>query len=369
VWRCPIDLKNFGLFTQSLAEADAGFSEKFKCRNEPAPLCSEPLGNIGDSMKEMIERIEREAGVAGLVSILAKDLAPTDLQSLLLEVYRIRADSRTPSDVLLDYKSDRFVQPSHISPIRLVAWEQISYSYLPEPFKAITLSPLCPMGTNSVVAPVDQNWAITTSRNNEVVSDSSNVLALECAVRRHELLRSNPKSDEQVHLVTNHRLVRAQKYDSPQSYSHFASFVMCSAGRDEGKYSFELSAIDMQIRFYLRALRAYLGSEVRIVVTVTDFDSQLPDGYLEGRFFPSIGTSFNNVDFRIDNQRSRAKGYYTDFAFLLHVLRGSGEELEVLDGGSVDWTQKYLSNSKERLIISGLGTERLCYEFSPIYAA
>jgi hypothetical protein len=23
VWRCPIDLKNFGLFTQSLAEADA----------------------------------------------------------------------------------------------------------------------------------------------------------------------------------------------------------------------------------------------------------------------------------------------------------------------------------------------------------
>ena len=60
----------------------------------------------------MIERIEREAGVDGLVSILGNDLAPTDLQSLLLEVYRIRADRRTPSDVLLDYKSDRFVQPS-----------------------------------------------------------------------------------------------------------------------------------------------------------------------------------------------------------------------------------------------------------------
>ncbi len=140
-------------------------------------------------MGSMIERIEREAGVDGLVSILANDLAPTDLQSLLLEVYRIRADRRTPSDVLLDYKSDRFVQPSLASPKRLAVWEQTSYSCLPEPITAITLSPLCPMGTNSVVTPVDQNWAITTSRNSEVVSDSSNVLALECAVRRQELLR------------------------------------------------------------------------------------------------------------------------------------------------------------------------------------
>ncbi len=24
MWRCPIDLENFGLFTQALAEADAG---------------------------------------------------------------------------------------------------------------------------------------------------------------------------------------------------------------------------------------------------------------------------------------------------------------------------------------------------------
>jgi hypothetical protein len=71
------------------------------------------------------------------------------------------------------------------------------------------------------------------------------------------------------------------------------------------------------------------------------------------------------VDFRIDNKRSRARGYYTDFAFLLHIVRGSGEEMEVLDGGSVDWTQKYLSSAKERLIISGLGTERLCHESSP----
>jgi hypothetical protein len=316
-------------------------------------------------MSGIIERVEREAGVPGLVSILAEHLSPTDLQSLLLEVYRSRTKKRTPSDVLLDYKSDRFVKPSLASTIELSAWLQIAYSHLPKSFTAISLSPLCPLGTNSVVAPIDQNWAISTSRNNEVVSDSSNVLALECAVRRQVLLQSNPKSEDQVHLATSHRLVRAQKYDSPQSYSHFESFVMCSAGRDQGNYAFELAAMEMQLRFYLNALQAYLGAETRLRVTFTDFEGQLPNGYLEGRFFPSFAEGLSNVDFRIDNQRTRAKGYYTDFAFLMHVDRGFGEELEVLDGGSVDWTQQYLSNSKERLIISGLGTERLCQELTP----
>ena len=63
---------------------------------------------------------------------------------------------------------------------------------------------------------------------------------------------------------------------------------MCSSGRDEGNFAFELSAIEMQIRFYLCALRAYLGSEVQLMVTFTDFESQLADGYLEDRFFPLI---------------------------------------------------------------------------------
>jgi hypothetical protein len=144
---------------------------------------------------------------------------------------------------------------------------------------------------------------------------------------------------------------------------------MCSAGRDQGNFAFELSAMNTQIRFHLRALRAYLGPRPRLVVTFTDFEKRLPDGYLENSFSPWTTEGITNVGFRVDPQRSRARGYYTGFAFLLHVVRASGEEMELLDGGSVDWTQKYLSNAKERLIISGLGTERLCQEFAPIGAA
>jgi hypothetical protein len=37
--------------------------------------------------------------------------------------------------------------------------------------------------------------------------------------------------------------------------------------------------------------------------------------------------------------------------------------LELADGGAVDWTQKLLSDAKERLVISGIGSERVCGEF------
>ena len=42
-------------------------------------------------MNKIIARILREAGVPELLEVLAERLSPTDLQSLLLEVYRRRA--------------------------------------------------------------------------------------------------------------------------------------------------------------------------------------------------------------------------------------------------------------------------------------
>ena len=139
-------------------------------------------------MDKIVERIEHQAGIPGLASILA-DLAPTDLQSLLLEVYRIRTGRIQPAAVLSEFESNRFVQPSAAAPAALLRWEQIALTHLPQGFQAVALSPVCPLGTSSVVAPVDQNWAVATARNTEVVSDSTNVLALECALRRRRRAR------------------------------------------------------------------------------------------------------------------------------------------------------------------------------------
>lgn len=78
-------------------------------------------------MDKIVERIEREAGIPGLVSILAERLSPTDLQSLLLEVYRIRSKRIQPASVLADFETNRFVRPSAVSPISLLKWEQIAF--------------------------------------------------------------------------------------------------------------------------------------------------------------------------------------------------------------------------------------------------
>lgn len=314
-------------------------------------------------MNRIMERIEREAGIAGLASILAEKLSPTDLQSLLLEVYRIRTTRIQPSTVLSDFETNRFVRPSTLSPIALLRWEQIAFSHSPHEFMPVALSPVCPFGTSSVVSQVDQNWSVTTVRNAEVVSDSTNVLALECAVRRRELLRSNPKSSEPVHLATSHRLLRAQRYESPESVAHFSSFALCSSGRDQGNLKFELSTLGLHIRFYLMALRAFLGKSVPLHLSVADFSPDAHVDLVETQILFVIRSEFEHVDCVFDISRTKGRGYYSNLCFHIHATSTSGQQLELVDGGSVNWTQKFLSNAKERLIISGIGSERLCGEF------
>jgi hypothetical protein len=314
-------------------------------------------------MNRIIERIERQSGVSGLASILANRLSPTDLQSLLLEVYRIRSDELQPSAVLSEFGSSRFVRPAAVSPISLLDWDQIAFSHLPPEIEPLALSPVCPLGTNSVVAPVGSNWSVTTSRNTEVVSDSTNVLALECAIRRRGRLRANPKSSDVIHLAASHRLLRAQKYDDPKSLAHFSVFALCSAGRDQGDLRFELSTLAVHIRFYLTALQAFLGPKVALHLSITDLTPNPRNERIEQQLLAAIRTEFEGVDFAFDQGRTKGRGYYLDLCFHIHATDSSGNRLELVDGGSVDWTQKFLSNAKERLIISGIGSERLCSEF------
>src|SRR5688572_32303354 len=95
-------------------------------------------------MNKVIERIENQTGISGLVSILANQLSPTDLQSLLLEVYRVRSQRTQPSTVLSDFEANRFVRPSAVSPVSLIEWERLVFLQLPNVFEPVALSPVCP---------------------------------------------------------------------------------------------------------------------------------------------------------------------------------------------------------------------------------
>ncbi|GBF05365.1 oxidoreductase domain-containing protein [Deinococcus aerius] len=304
------------------------------------------------------ERIERETGVPGLAALLAERLAPADLTSLLLEVARRRAAARTPAQVLAQYEGDRFVRPSGVAPARLLDWERVALTSLPAEFEAVALSPVCPLGTSSVVAGVHQDWAVTTSRGTEVVSDATNVLALEAASRRKRLLRQSPRSAQAVHLAASHRLLRPQFSGDPTRSAHFSLFALVSAGRAGSGSTFELGALDTHLRVHLTALCAFLGSEVPLRVTVSDFSGRDRRREAES-ILASLRASFGGVTAQPDPERTHGQGYYTGLCFHLYG-RANEQEYFLADGGEVDWTQRLLGNAKERLVVSGLGSERVC---------
>jgi hypothetical protein len=136
---------------------------------------------------------------------------------------------------------------------------------------------------------------------------------------------------------------------------------LCSAGRDAGNLQFELSALRLHIRFYLNALRAFLGPDVPLRVSVTDLASQAER--IEKELLSVLRQEFTEVECVFDNQRTKGRSYYRDLCFHIHAMKTSSQFLELVDGGAVDWTEKLLSNAKERLILSGIGSERLCSEF------
>jgi hypothetical protein len=306
-----------------------------------------------------IERIEREAGITDLAVLLAH-LPPTDLQSLLLDVYRQQA-SKPASAVLAAYESNRFVRPSTLSPQRPLEWDRAAFASLPPEFEALALSPVAPLGTCSAVALVDQNKALSTSRNTEVVSDLTNVLALEAASRRKQIIAQNARSTERVHLAASHRLLRTQHYDNPSFSSHFSLFGLCSAGRSQDQMQFERDAFALHLVFYVRALKAFTGNDLTVRIALTDFSGQRAE--FIARLFALIQAEDAAVECVTDTQRESGRGYYADLCFHVYALVPDGQTLEIGDGGVVNWTQRLLSNAKERCVISGIASERICERF------
>lgn len=310
-------------------------------------------------MTTITDRIERELGIPGLATLLAERLEPSDMQSLLLEVYRRLVRRRSTPSLLVDYSRNRFVEPSPISPGEYVEWDRHALSLLPRGVEAIELSPVCPLGVSAAMAGLEQDRVISTIRNTEVLSDSTNVLALEAAVRRRALKRGAARSGEPVHLAASHRLVRGQRYADPRFAQHFKVFSLCSAGRDGGGFRFEVDALEMHISFYVTAIRDFLGPSVTLDVSLTLLDAgatlTATAEALLGKLRERLG-----VEALIDPARTVGRGYYRTACFWIHGSAGEGEKSQLCDGGCVDWTQRLLSDAKERIVISGVGTDRVC---------
>ncbi|MGH3390134.1 MAG: hypothetical protein ACRDOO_14795 [Actinomadura sp.] len=331
--------------------------------SEPSSLDT----GTGAAPDPRLHRVLRAAGTPGLMSALTERLSPTDLRTLLLAVLRRRAAAVTPGRLLERYERDRFSVPSAVDPLELARLDVLIHERLADHgFAGVEPSPVCPLGTNSAVATVDQNKVLTTVRGTEVVADTTNVLALECAVRRRRLLRADARSRQWIRLGATQRVVRAQAFAVPGLTAHFKLLGLCTAGRDEGSFGFETAALAEQIHLQLDVLdrACELGHRTSAVrVTVTDLTGGRHRRALSERVLDRLARAHPSTTFDLDDERSRGRGYYTGGCFEIRATTPDGDELSIGDGGFTTWTADLLSNAKERLLISGLGLEHLCGRF------
>jgi hypothetical protein len=307
--------------------------------------------------EKLIKRIRNKAQVPELLEVLSQRLSQSDLQSLLLEVYRSRSQVLTPQHLLQQYEQNRLVQLATVNPKQILEFDRLAYSVLPPSFEPLELSPVCPLGTNSIVTPLDQNQTVTTIRNSEVCSDSTNVLALECA-RRRRVKEHRTAADTK--LCASQRLLRPQAPNHPGTFPHFRIFSLVTAGRDRGSYRFEIAALIEHLEFYLSLLQTAQKSGFRLAairIQITVFD-EIRHEVLITEVLDRLSQKYPEVEFDCVLIQKPEQNYYTGVRFGIYARDLTATEYFLADGGFTDWTQQLLSDRKERLLISGLGSER-----------
>ena len=279
---------------------------------------------------------------------LEHDLSRPDLQTLLLDVTRNRAAQVTPARLTQRWLQDRYVTPGNSDPRKVWQLEARLWALLPAAFTAMDLSPTTPLGTCTAVTPGSQDRIVSTVRGTEVVSDPTNVLALEAAHRRKTSPASHP-----VHLACCHRVLRAQPFDGPGLLQHFRLFALVTSDRDRGSATTEATTLVTHLRFWIAALADLVPSR-RATVSYTVFDFPPLAERIKDTVLPAIEPLPGNVTIEEDPDREHGRGYYERGAIKLYV---DGQEIG--DGGFTDWTAQLTSDAKERCFTSCLSTERL----------
>ncbi len=311
-----------------------------------------------------LQRILQTAGIPDLIEVLSQKLSPSDLQSLLLAVYQQQAENITPAQLKEQYLNNRFVKSSLVDPIKFLAFDQLAFAIAKTNFLPIELAPLAPLGSCSAIASVHQNKVVATSRNVEVMSDPTNIMTLEGAIRREKLLKIHPKDKTVINLCCSQRVTRAQFWNTPNSFTHFKLFALCSAGSDTGNYQFEKQELEKHLTFYLDLMTAANTSFhfPKVEVLITPIEKRLIP-FLTDYLFPKLKTIFPSVILKIDPERESGIGYYQTLCFQINAAPESGDFLNLVDGGFTDWTQQLVSNRKERCLISAIGAERVVLLF------
>lgn len=343
---------------------------------------------------KIVRRIERDLGIPGLVDALATRLSASDLRSLLMEIYNARAARVNEAQVLAHARRDPLMAPSSVNSRELLRLDSAAFEAASK-FAAVDLSPVCPFSAEFTLGGTSQNNVLTAIRNAEALGDPTIALALEAARRRD--------SETVVRLCASHRVIRLQPFDIPGYTPHFRLFALVTAGRDTGAWRFEITHLLEHVRVNLRMFRLLQTAGFALATPMVEFTDMLaleaaldsqgvsradvrrgirahhlggsenllrelgldesPDGHnplFEAAVITPLQETFPHAQFRVNQRRLEGLGYYRCFAFRISHEARDGKVYPLVDGGFTDWTARLLSNQKERLLISGLGSEFVC---------
>jgi len=300
-------------------------------------------------MNKLISRIQGKIGDSNLLNRINENLSGSELHSFLMELFRRRSKSIHTPQLLNDFHFNRFVWPATTDTIAMKELELECLRKSQEAdFVPLSLSPVTPLGTCSAMALVDQNNVLTSLRGTEVVSDVTNVLALQVA---HAIKYSHTPLAHISKFACVHRHVRCQYFDHPDYSAHFSVLGLGSGGRDRGDYGFEIDQVQSHLQLMLDLIKSLSDPEQQFVVRF--FIEKESSGFRE-KFNKSIDYLKGRVKYEfVDDLENN---YYKTIRFMIST-EVNGQELDVADGGIVDWTQKLLSDRKQRMCTSAIGLE------------
>lgn len=311
--------------------------------------------NLQDNTKNManpvVDSLLKKLNDPTLLEKLTSTLSNSELNSLLMEAMRVKAEQNTPADLMQAYAKNRFVEPSSLDAL---SFNEVEGKLLKlgrdADFKPMEFSPLAPLGSCSALALVNQNKVVSGLRGTEVVADITNVMALEAATQRV----ANAFDSNQIHFCTVHRHVRAQTLPPAKGFTaHFKIFCALSSGKDTGSFEFEKQALAKHLLLYWDILNTLGLKGASIILKVLDEPGHET---LAQSIQTFVETNLKQLNLSLITVPKDEHNYYQRLRFSINIMH-KGNEINIGDGGFLDWTQLLTNNKKERTMASGLGLE------------
>ena len=207
---------------------------------------------------------------------------------------------------------------------------------------------MAPLAVCSAVARTSQNRIVSALRGTEVVSDPTNVLALECAAR----LQADASAV--VRLAASHRAVRAPPVPGNRASRRTSVVLPRQRRREQANRDVRGGEVQRHITTHLcpRSFEAngYAFPNRKLNVLATSERTEVAD---------RIAASISGIAV---SRGELTHEYYDGLRFQIAV-GGQDGGIPLIDGGAFDWLSTLTSNRKMAYVASGMGSQLAAFAF------